>query len=96
MLSFFPVSFSLMLYFPLLMGIIVFGAVVFMSGGLDWLQAIQVPNLITLRQVTPVEIICFTLGFVISALTIIIMAVKGSPFKSKLGLNLNAEAMKLP
>ncbi|EGD99210.1 hypothetical protein TESG_06649 [Trichophyton tonsurans CBS 112818] len=74
----------------------VFGAVLFMSGGLDWLQTIQIPTLITLSQVTPVEIICFALGFVISALTIVIMAVKGSPSKSKLGLNLNSEAMRLP
>ncbi|EZF72972.1 hypothetical protein H105_05224 [Trichophyton soudanense CBS 452.61] len=73
-----------------------FGAVLSMSGGLNWLQTIQIHTLITLHQVTPVEIICFALGFVIIALTIIIMAIKVFPFKLKLGLNLNPEAMRLP
>ncbi|OAL61846.1 hypothetical protein A7C99_6416 [Trichophyton rubrum] len=60
------------------------------------LMTIQIHTLITLHQVTPVEIICFALGFVIIALTIIIMAIKVFPFKLKLGLNLNPEAMRLP
>ncbi|DAA79205.1 TPA_exp: putative Nuclear membrane fusion protein Kar5 [Trichophyton benhamiae CBS 112371] len=76
--------------------IIVFGAVLFILGGHDWLQTIQIPTLITLRQVTPVEIICFALVFVISALTIVIITVKGFPSKSKLGMNTNSEALRLP
>lgn len=85
-----------MLYFPLLISIIVFGAVLFILGGHDWLQTVQIPTLITLRQVTPVEIICFALVFVISALTIVIITVKGFPSKSKLGMNTNSEALRLP
>ncbi|EFE40933.1 nuclear membrane fusion protein Kar5, putative [Trichophyton verrucosum HKI 0517] len=74
----------------------VFGAVLFILGCHDWFQTIQTPTLITLRQVTPVEIICFALVFVISSLTIVTIAVKGFPFKSKLGMNTNSETLRLP
>ncbi|EFR04860.1 hypothetical protein MGYG_07863 [Nannizzia gypsea CBS 118893] len=84
-----------MVSFSVLMDI-VFGAALFISGGFTWPQAIQKPSLITVHEVTPIEITCFILGFVISAVSVITIAVRGFTFKSKLVMASNSETMRLP
>ncbi|KAK2861402.1 hypothetical protein FQN49_004229 [Arthroderma sp. PD_2] len=57
--------------------ICVCGTALLTSGALDWLKAIEKPSLSAIREATYVEITCFALGLVFSAVAVTMMVVKG-------------------